>query len=232
MPSDTENLFRLEDLDDARRTSRLHVDDRDAMFATADWIKDFIVTPNKDLGRPGTVCPFVPGALERKALWLAVEQLGNGGVLRAVGLMKNYKHELLEEPPNGDSDVNYNVICVLFTDLAPDRAQGIFDGVAQQLAVPSYVEDGLLFGPYYKGNESPALYNPKFQPFQSPVPFLFVRHGVVSDWKFFVDDDEWLNLWAQRYGASGAQELAKELRRLPWRSNPAETHGEYATAQH
>jgi hypothetical protein len=50
------------------------------------------------------------------------------------------------------------------------------------------------------------------------VPFLFVRHGVTSDWKFFLDDEEWLNLWAHRYGESGAQVLAKELRRLPWRA--------------
>lgn len=47
---------------------------------------------------------------------------------------------------------------------------------------------------------------------------MFVRNGVVSDWKFFVDNDDWLGLWARRYGESGAQALAKELRRLPWRA--------------
>jgi hypothetical protein len=52
------------------------------------------------------------------------------------------------------------------------------------------------------------------------VPFLFVRHGVAGDWKFFLDDDEWLNLWARRYGESGALALAGELRRLPWREQP------------
>jgi hypothetical protein len=49
------------------------------------------------------------------------------------------------------------------------------------------------------------------------VPFLFVRHGVTGDWKFFLDDEEWLNLWARRYGQSAVQALAEELRRLPWR---------------
>jgi hypothetical protein len=74
-----------------------------------------------------------------------------------------------------------------------------------------------LFGPYYEGNEGTALYNSSFRPFQSPVPFLFVRHGVTGDWKFFLDDEEWLNLWAHRYGESGAQALAEELRRTNWR---------------
>ena len=44
-----------------------------------------------------------------------------------------------------------------------------------------------------------------------------MRHGVVSDWKFFLDDEQWFGLWAHRYGESGAQALAQELRRLPWR---------------
>jgi len=50
------------------------------------------------------------------------------------------------------------------------------------------------------------------------VPFLFVRHGVISDWKFFLDNEELLNLWARRFGESGVQALAEELRRLPWRT--------------
>jgi hypothetical protein len=42
----------------------------------------------------------------------------------------------------------------------------------------------ILLGPYYGGNEGTAIYNSGFRPFQSPVPFLFVRHGVTGDWKF------------------------------------------------
>jgi hypothetical protein len=101
--------------------------------------------------------------------------------------------------------------------LPADRAQGVFDDVLEQLAVPSYMEDGVLFGPYYEGNKQSAIYNSSFRPFESPVPFLFVRHGVTGDWKFFLDDEEWLTLWAHGYGESGTQALAEELRGLPWR---------------
>jgi hypothetical protein len=48
---------------------------------------------------------------------------------------------------------------------------------------------------------------------------LFVRQTVLSDWKFFLDDDDWLNLWARRFGVSGSHALAEELRRLPWRTS-------------
>ena len=101
MPAQTSSLFLLEDLDDVGRTSELADSDLGALHAVADWIKTFVVKPHKDLGRAGTVCPFVP--------------------------------------------------------------------------------------------------------------------GVTGDWKFFLDDEEWLNLWARRYGESAVHALAEELRRLPWR---------------
>src|SRR4029077_11326954 len=88
-----------------------------------------------------------------------------------------------------------------------------------QLAVSSYEEDGILFGPYYEGNATTAIYNASFRPFESPVPFMFVRHGVVGDWKFFLDDDQWLDLWVHRHAESGTRALAEEVRRLPWRSS-------------
>jgi hypothetical protein len=50
------------------------------------------------------------------------------------------------------------------------------------------------------------------------VPFLFVRQGVISDWKFFLHNQVWLNYWAHRFGESAVHALAEELRRLPWRA--------------
>jgi hypothetical protein len=217
MPTQVTSLFLLEDLEDVGKTSELAEADLEALQAVADWLETFVVKPHKDLGRAGTVCPFVPGSLERKTLWLAPEQIADRDAREVVELMSGYKKLLLDTRPTEGDDVSYNVIVVVFTDLSADRAQGVFDDVLEQLAVPSYVEDGILFGPYYERNRATAIYNSGFRPFQSPMPFLFVRHGVTSDWKFFLDDEEWLSLWAHRYGESGSQALAEELRRLPWR---------------
>jgi hypothetical protein len=219
-PAQTANLFLLEDLEDGGRTSELAESDLEALQAIADWIKSFVVKPHKDLGRAGTVCPFVPGSLERKTLWLAPERIADRDVPEVVELMSGYKRLLLDTRPPEGGDVIDNVIVVVFTDLSAERARGVFDDVLARLAVPSYEDDGILFGPYYEGNEGTAIYNSSFRPFDSPVPFLFVRHGVTDDWKFFLDDDEWLKLWAQRHGAAGAEAVAQELRRLPWRAQP------------
>jgi hypothetical protein len=220
MPTQTTELFLLEDLEDVGR-SELAERDLAALHAVAEWIKAYVIRPNKALGRDGPVCPFVPGALERKTLWLAPEHIGAGGVPEAVALMDGYRRLFLNTEPTEGDDAVYKVIVVIFTDLAAERAQGVFDSVLEQLALPSYAEDGIIFGPFYEGNRGGALYNASFRPFQSPAPFLFVRNTVVSDWKFFLDDDNWLGLWARRFGESGARALADELRRVPWRTATA-----------
>jgi hypothetical protein len=218
MPAQTTNLFLLADLEDAGRTSELAESDLDAVRAVADWIKTYVVKPHKDLGRAGPVCPFVPVSLERKTLWLAPERIADRAVPCVVELINGYQRLLLDANPTSGDDADYNVIVVVFTDLSADRAPEVFDTVLQQLAAPSYAQDGIVFGPFYEGHEGTAIYNASFRPFSSPVPFLFVRHGVVSDWKFFLDSDDWLDLWAHRFGESGAHVLAEELRRLPWRA--------------
>jgi hypothetical protein len=211
MAAQTTNLFLLEDLEDSSKTSDLADSDLSALRAIADWIKTFVVQPHKDLGRAGTVCPFVPGSLERKVLWLAPEQIADRGGPDVVELVRGYRRLFLETQPTGGDDADYKVIVVVFTDLPADRARGVFDDVVEQLAVPSYADDGVLFGPYYEGNEAPAIYNSRFRPFQSPVPFLFVRQGVTSDWKFFLDNDEWLNLWARHSGESAVHVTGPRL---------------------
>jgi hypothetical protein len=148
---------------------------------------------------------------------LAPEQIADRDVPAVVELVDGYQRLFLDAQPRDGDDAKYKVIVVVFTDLPADRAKGVFDDVLEQLAARSYVEDGVVFGPFYPGHDGTAIYNSSFRAFRSPVPFLFVRHGVISDWKFFLDDDNWLNRWASRYGESGAQALAQELPNLPWR---------------
>jgi hypothetical protein len=217
-PAKTTHLFLLEDLADVSRTRGLAESDLDALRAVADWIKTFVARPHKDLGRAGPVCPFVPGAWERKTLWLAPEEIADRSVQDVVQLINEYKKLFLHAQPIDGDDANYKAIVVVFTDLSADRAKDFFDDVLQHLGVPSYVEDGLVLGGFYASNEGSAIYNPSLRPFTAPVPFLLVRHAVISDWKFFLDNEDWLNLWARRYGESAVQALAEELRRLPWRA--------------
>jgi hypothetical protein len=125
----TTNLFLLEDLEDVSRTRNLAESDLNALHAVANWIKTFVVRPHKDLGRAGPVCPFVPGALGRKTLWLAPERIAERDMPAVVELMNGYKSLFLgAQPTDGDEA---KVIVVVFTDLSADRAKGVFGDVLQ-----------------------------------------------------------------------------------------------------
>jgi hypothetical protein len=78
-----------------------------------------------------------------------------------------------------------------------------------------------VLGEFYESNEGTATYNPRFRPFTSPVPFPLMRLAVITDWKFFLEGEDWLNRWAGRYGEAGARALAEQLRQLPWRASHA-----------
>ena len=49
-----------------------------------------------------------------------------------------------------------------------------------------------------------------------PADDRSMRRAVISDWKFFLNNDDWRRLWARRYGGSAVEALADELRRFPW----------------
>ena len=216
MSTQTTDLFLLEDLEAPGRTSGLAPRDREALGAVADWIRDFVLQPDDQLGRPGPVCPFMPTSVERQRTWLTPEHVGDGGAAHVVEVLNGYERRLLDLGPPDGGDTGLDVITVVFPDLPAGRAQSVFDAALGEIAVPSYVEDGIVFGPFFNGNQATAIYNDGFRPFRSPVPFVFVRHGVVSDWKFFIDMEDWLALWARRFGEQGVAALAAELRRHPW----------------
>jgi hypothetical protein len=217
MPALTANLFRVQDLENSGEAAKLAESDLSALRTVAGWIKTFVANPHKDLGRTGPVCPFVPEALLRKALWFASEQVEGQSLPEVIQRVNRYKTLFLQAEPTDSEGRNYKSVVIVFTDLSTDRAKDLFDDVLSQLAVPSYADDGLVLGAFYKSNEATAVHNRHFRPFTPPVPFLLMRHAVVSDWVFFLENDELLSLWARRFGESAVQALAEMLRRTDWR---------------
>lgn len=218
MPAQTTNLFVLQDLEDSSKTANLAARDLSALRAVANWIETFVAKPAKELGRAGPVCPFVPRALERKTLWLASERIADHRASDLVQLIDGYKRLLLSAQPIDGDDAHYKAIVVVFSDLPADPAADFLGDVAiRDLKRRSYAEDGIVMGEFHPRNEGSAIRNPSFHPFRAPVPFLLMRQAVLSDWMFFLDDADWLSLWARSFGESAVRALADRLRRTNWR---------------
>ena len=145
MPAKTADLFLLEDLEDVSKTSALAHSDLAALQAVADWIKTFVAKPHKDLGRAGAVCPFVPGSLERRTLWLAAEQIADRSAPAVVELMNRYIRRLLDAQPTDGDDTKYKTIVVVFPDLPADRAQGVLDEARNASHVAQLMTTAIVF---------------------------------------------------------------------------------------
>lgn len=133
-------------------------------------------------------------------------------------LMNSYRRLLLRTRPTEGDGVSYKALVVVLTDVSAERAKNYMDDVQiQDLKRLSYVEDGVVIGDFHARNEGAAIRNPSFRPFKAPVPFLLMRHAVLSDWMFLLDNKDWLNVWARRFGESAYRTLAEQLRRTNWR---------------
>jgi len=165
MSAPAANLFVLQDLEDSSRTANLAARDLSALRAVANWIEIFVAKPAKELGRAGPVCPFVPRALELKALWLAPQRIADPGAADLVQLIDCYKRLLLSAKPIDGDDAHYKAIIVVFTDLSADRAADYLgDSRIQDLKRLSYAEDGVVMGEFHPRNEGSAIRNPSFHP--------------------------------------------------------------------
>jgi hypothetical protein len=217
--SQATDLYILEDLEDVGKTGSLDDTKLEAMRTLAEWIETFIVKPHEELGRAGPVCPFTPEALMRETLWLAPESVAARTVPEIVGLVNEYKDLLLRAEPIQGPDTQYKAILIVLTDLPAVRAREyVDDAQMQRLNEPLYADEGVVLDPKFnETNDGSAIRNPNFHPFRSPVPFFLLRHAVTSDWKFFLDSEDWFSVWAGRFADAAATTLAAELRRTNWR---------------
>ncbi len=90
-------------------------------------------------------------------------------------------------------------------DLSALRA--VADWIETFVARPNEDLGRAGLGEFHERNEGSAIRNLSFHPFKAPVPFLLMRHAVISDWMFFLDNEDWLGFWARRFGESPQSRL-------------------------
>jgi hypothetical protein len=151
-----------------------------------DWVRSFLAAPHSQLGREGTVCPFVPTALELDTIWMAEVQ-ASASLESISEIVTEYRNLFLEtEPTRAPEAINKSFLLV-FPGFRDNGAEGpaLIDRVQARLK-RYFVDMGLMLGEFHAKNESPGLRNPDFRPLRSPIPMLAIRHMVDSDLPFLV----------------------------------------------
>lgn len=153
----------------------------------ADWIHEFLARPHPGVGRQGSVCPFVPIALELNTIWMAEMPDTTPSFESISATITRYRNLFLETEPTSGAEAINKAFLMVFPSLAASGSEGpaIIDQV--QLSLKKYFVDmGLMLGEFHAANESPGLRNPAFRPLRSPIPMLAIRHMVESDLPFLI----------------------------------------------
>jgi hypothetical protein len=164
------------------------------------WAHEYLCAPHPDLGRPGNVCPYTQGALDRGTFYLTVAHGADPDPDVIEQRMHVYRDWFLDlSGPTGSARM-FHTILMLFPDLPADRAPRIIDELQQRL-VAAYVPLGLMVGEFHDGPpDKPGLWNPLFRPLRGPVPLLGIRHMVATDYLFLESDPEHVKTYLRLYG--------------------------------
>lgn len=174
---------RLRRISEVERTC----DPRSPLRCVLEWIRSFLARSHPQLGRSGSVCPFVPIALGLDTIWMAEVTETTVNFDRICAIITNYRNVFLGTEPKSGPEAMNKAFLVVFSSLAASGSDGaaVVDRVQAHLK-KYFVEMGLMLGEFHAANESPGLRNPDFRPLRSPIPMIAIRHMVESDLPFLI----------------------------------------------
>lgn len=181
-----------------------------AVVEVAHWVNDFLAKPNEDLGRSGSVCPYVAPAMTRESIYVACE-LTEPDVAWGVERMRAYRKAFAERAATAGRERIFLAALVLFPELPASRYAEFIEGVQAELK-GEFMSEGMMIGEFHPGPPPrPGLWNPDFRPFQAPVPLLAIRHMVAADVPFVKDSTEHLEIYLGRFADEVPRRLATQI---------------------
>lgn len=148
-----------------------------------EWVKNFLAAPHPDLGRSGSVCPYVANAMRLNSIRMAVIRAKNLELQQLEDIVQRYRDIFLKIDAQEKELAIYKAFILIFPDMGMNEDFKLIDQIQRKLK-PSYVESGLMIGEFHKHTQSPGLHNPNFRPLRSPIPLLAIRFMVESDLPF------------------------------------------------
>jgi uncharacterized protein DUF6875 len=208
-------VIALGDIDSPAKRAELTnfcQDGKVALGAMADHIKTFLASPNRRVGRPGTVCPYIPGAISHSTVYLAVssvaDQVSDSSISEVVrGMLRVFPRLDPVESQLGTHDERtaYKCLVVLFPTLPAQNHYWLSQVQARRKL--EFMRRGYMLGEMFPGCVTEGLHNPQFRPFDVPVPAIGVRYMTEYDVPFCVSDDASLFAYLERFGPVGTRRV-------------------------
>ena len=120
------------------------------------WIRDFLGRPHPELGRHGSVCPFVPGALKIDSIYLAEMEETNPTFEHISAIITEYRNVFPETEPKSGPDAINKVFLVVFPASDKEWRRRRRCRKVQASLKRYFVDMGLMLGEFHSGNETRA----------------------------------------------------------------------------
>lgn len=194
-------------------------ENHEAVAQIVAWAREYLSQPHPDLGRDGSVCPYVPYSMISSLFFLTVQRGRDLTQSDVYDTIMKYRDWFLAIEPREGPESRYKTILVLFPDVPTADAPQIIDAT-QALLKPGFVEKGLMIGQFHPLPPiDPGLWNPDFRPLRSPVPLLAMRHLVANDLPFLTMDRRFVASYFALHGHNIPRKYRATVREL------AQTYG-------
>ena len=154
-----------------------------------EWVKNFLAAPHPNLGRSGSVCPYVANAMRLNSIRMAVIPAKNLDFQQLEDIVQRYRDIFLKIDAEEKELAIYKAFILIFPDMSMDEDLKLIEQIQRKLK-PLFVETGLMIGEFHNHTQSPGLHNPDFRPLRSPIPLLAIRFMVESDLPFMQSSND------------------------------------------
>jgi hypothetical protein len=209
-------LLTINDITNHNATQRFdkyNPQDQKSILLVSQHVTNFLAQPNKDLGRPGNVCPYIPDSLQKNLCRITATSASDRDEIEsAIALMRDVFLQMTASSRRIDllnpGDCLLKAIIVVFSAVPHDKAEDLIGGVQKQLK-PHFIRAGLMIGQFYPNCREPGLYSPTFRPLQMPVAALAIRHITKFDAPFMLGSDMYISAFVNIFGNDGARRIAQ-----------------------
>ena len=158
------------------------------------WVDEYVSQPHPEIGRDGSVCPFVPRLVEEGNLFVEIDDTLDGSDAGAMeARMRRAVGDYLAMP-----DAYWKSLVIVFPNVVGDDVE-VVDRVQGALK-PDCVPKGLMVGQFHPLSTEPAARNPQFPANRAPVAAIALRHMSYHDIVFLDRSEEMFREFDARFG--------------------------------
>lgn len=147
------------------------------------WVFDYLMRPNAEIGRSGPVCPFVPKAVQENSIYMTIINADAFQKIEFYKKILNYlEWFILLEPASSHKSIFRSIIMVI--DIPNINLEETIEHTIEDLKL-HFIEKKLMLGEFHSGPpKNGGIRNPHFKPLKSPIPLLVMREMVETDIEF------------------------------------------------